>query len=231
LGKPDTYFERVTWGGGKRIMVALLLGASGLTGGYCLQELLDNPAFEKVITPLRKEIGIKHTKLEQVVIDFEKIVDYQAQFKADVVFCCLGTTIKKVGSKAAFKKIDYEYPLQFAKIALLGGAHTYVLVSSMGASMKSLFFYSQVKGELESELKKLNYQTLIILQPSVLLGDRKEHRLGEDIAKIFMPIFDFFTPKKYQAIQAQQVAKAMVKLSTQNIKGVIVKESDKIKAV
>lgn len=212
-------------------MVALLLGASGLTGGYCLQELLDNPTFEKIITPLRKEIGIKHTKLAQVIIDFDKIADYQAQFKADVVFCCLGTTIRKVGSKAAFKKIDYEYPLQFAKTALLEGAHTYALISSMGASMKSPFFYSQVKGELESELKKLNYQTLIILQPSLLLGDRKERRFGEDMAKIFMPIFDFFIPKKYQAIQAQQVSKAMVKLATQGLNGLIVKESDKIKEV
>ena len=89
----------------------------------------------------------------------------------------------------------------------------------------------RVESELESELKKLNYKALIILQPSLLLGDRKEQRIGEDIAKVFMPIFNFFTPKKYQAIQAQQVAKAMVKLSTQGLKGVIVKENDEIKEI
>jgi len=210
-------------------MTALLLGASGLTGGYCLQELLENSAFEKVIAPLRKEMAFSHPKLEQVIIDFDKIADSKDKFKVDVVFCCLGTTIKKAGSEAAFKKIDYEYPLHFAQISLQQGASTFALVSAMGATAKSLFFYSRVKGELENELKKLGYQTLIILQPSLLLGDRKEQRLGEDIAKIFTPIFNFFAPKKYQAIHAQQVAEAMVKLSTQGLKGVIVKESDKIK--
>ena len=122
-------------------MTALLLGASGLTGGYCLQELLANPMFERVITPLRSKLGLVHPKLEQIVMDFDKMADYQDKLKADVVFCCLGTTIRKAGSKVAFKKIDYQYPLDFARLALLEGAHTYVLVSSMGASMKSLFFY------------------------------------------------------------------------------------------
>lgn len=212
-------------------MTALLLGASGLTGGLCLQALIENPAFDKIIVPLRKEMPVAHPKLEQVVINFEHIADNQAKFKADVVFCCLGTTIRKAGSKEAFKKIDYEYPLLFAQLALKQGATTFVLVSAMGAATNSLFFYSRVKGELEKELKKLSYQTLIILQPSLLLGDRKEQRLGEDIAKIFTPILNFFMPKKYHSIQAQQVANAMVKLATQGLKGVIVKESDKIKVV
>ncbi|TAH18880.1 MAG: oxidoreductase [Cytophagales bacterium] len=212
-------------------MTALLLGASGLTGGLCLQELMEDPTFDKVITPLRKEMVLAHPKLEQVIINFDKIVDNQDKFRADVVFCCLGTTIRKAGSKEIFKKIDYEYPLLFAQLALKQGATTFVLVSAMGAATNSLFFYSRVKGELESELKKLGYQTLIILQPSLLLGDRKEQRLGEDVAKIFSPIFNFFTPKKYKAIHAEQVAKAMVKLAKQGLNGLIVKESDEIKEV
>jgi uncharacterized protein YbjT (DUF2867 family) len=212
-------------------MKALLLGASGLTGGYCLQELLENEQFEKIITPLRKSIVVNHPKLEQVIIDFERIEDYLVSLKADVVFCCLGTTLQKAGSKAAFTKIDYDYPLRFARLAQAQGAHTYIVVSSMGADTQSMFFYSQVKGRLEKELKNLNYKTLIIMQPSLLLGNRGEKRIGEDIAKVLMPVLDFFIPKKYQPIHAQHVAKAMVKLSTQNLTGTLVKESDKIKEI
>lgn len=215
----------------KNKMKALLLGASGLTGGYCLQELLENEQFSIVIAPLRKQVAVAHPKLVQVIIDFERIADYADQFKADVVFCCLGTTIKKAGSKAAFTKIDYDYPLLFAKLAQAQGAHTYLLVSSLGADANSLFFYSQVKGKLEKELKALDYKTLVIMQPSLLLGDRTEKRAGEDLAKALMPVLNFLTPKKYQPIHAQQVAKAMVKLATQNLTGVVVKESDKIKEI
>ncbi len=215
----------------KNKMKALLLGASGLTGGYCLQELLENEQFSIVIAPLRKQVAVAHPKLVQVIIDFERIADYADQFKADVVFCCLGTTIKKAGSKAAFTKIDYDYPLLFAKLAQAQGAHTYLLVSSLGADANSLFFYSQVKGKLEKELKALDYKTLVIMQPSLLLGDRTEKRAGEDLAKALMPVLNFLTPKKYQPIHAHQVAKAMVKLATQNLTGVVVKESDKIKEI
>ena len=210
-------------------MTALLLGASGLTGGYCLQELLSNPQFESVIVPLRKPIPISNPKLIQIIVDFDKLDDYKMQLKADIVFCCLGTTIKKVGTKEKFRQIDLEYPLHFAKIAKANGAHTYVLVSALGADVKSMFFYSRVKGELEIELKKLNFPTLIIMQPSLLLGDRQEKRAGEDFAKTMTLLLNFLTPKKYKAIEAKTVAKTMIKLSLQNLKGVIVKENDKIK--
>jgi uncharacterized protein YbjT (DUF2867 family) len=212
-------------------MTALLLGASGLTGGYCLQELLLNTQFDCVVVPLRKLLPISHPKLTQLVVDFDRLDSYQAELKADVVFCCLGTTIKKVGTKEIFKKIDYEYPLQFAKIAKENGAHTYALVSALGADVKSMFFYSRVKGELELNLKKLNFQTLIIMQPSLLLGDRQEKRAGEDFAKIITNLLDFLTPKKYKAIEVKTVASAMIELSLQNLRGVIVKENDKIKEV
>lgn len=212
-------------------MTALLLGASGLTGGYCLQLLLSDPQFDKVIAPLRKTIPISHPKLQQIILNFDKINDFQDNLKADIVYCCLGTTIKKVGTKEKFKQIDYEYPLQFAKIAYSQGAHTYVLVSALGAATNSLFFYSRVKGELEKDLKSIGYPTLIILQPSLLLGDRQEKRTGEDLAKFFTNVTDFLTPKKYKAIHAQQVASAMVKLSLQNLKGLIVKENDQIKEI
>lgn len=212
-------------------MTALLLGASGLTGGYCLQELLKENQFDKIITLSRKPLSVKHSKLEQIITDFSDLTNIRATLKAEVVFCCLGTTIKKAGSKEKFRQVDYEYPLQIAQIAKENGTHTFALVSAMGADTKSLFFYSRVKGELEEALKNIHFQTLIILQPSLLLGDRKEKRLGEDIGKLISALLGFLIPAKYKAIHAQQVAQAMVKLSLQGLRGVVIKTNDEIKKV
>ncbi|MCU0392370.1 MAG: oxidoreductase [Thermoflexibacter sp.] len=212
-------------------MTALLLGASGLTGSYCLQALLASNQYDKVITPLRKNIAISHHKLHQLIIDFDNLELYKEEMTADVIFCCLGTTIKKVGTKEKFKQIDYHYPLQFARLGKQQGAHTFVLVSALGADVKSLFFYSRVKGELERDLKALNFETLIVLQPSLLLGDRKEDRAGEKTAIILSAYLNWLIPPKYRAIKAEQIGQAMVKLSLQGLKGLIVKESDEIKKV
>jgi uncharacterized protein YbjT (DUF2867 family) len=212
-------------------MTALLLGASGLTGGYCLQALLNENQFDNVITLTRKPLPIHHSKLEQIITDFSRLDNLQSALKADIVFCCLGTTIKKAGTKEKFKQIDYEYPLQIAKIAKEKGASAFVLVSAIGASVKSLFFYSRVKGELEQALKNLHFHTLIILQPSLLLGDRKEKRIGEDVGKVIYFLFAFLIPAKYKAIHAQQVASAMVKLSLQGLSGIVIKENHEINQI
>ncbi|GAB4196854.1 MAG: hypothetical protein OHK0057_15270 [Thermoflexibacter sp.] len=212
-------------------MTGLLLGASGLTGGYCLQELLNENQFDKIIALSRKPLNVSHTKLEQIITDFSDLTSLKSTLRAEVVFCCLGTTIKKAGSKEKFKQIDYEYPLQVAQIAKENGTHTFALVSAMGANTNSLFFYSKVKGELEQALKNLSFPSLIILQPSLLLGDRKEKRIGEDIGKVISAVLGFLIPAKYKAIHAQQVAKAMVKLSLQGLSGTIIKENDEIKKV
>ncbi|SFF54813.1 oxidoreductase [Thermoflexibacter ruber] len=212
-------------------MTALLLGASGLTGGYCLQELLNENQFDKIIALSRKPLNMNHPKLEQIITDFSDLTNLKSTLKAEVVFCCLGTTIKKAGSKEKFKQIDFEYPLRVAQIAKENGTHTFALVSAMGADTYSLFFYSRVKGELEQALKNLSFPSLIILQPSLLLGDRKEKRIGEDIGKVISAVLGFLIPAKYKAIHAQQVAKAMVKLSLQGLSGTIIKENDEIKKV
>jgi uncharacterized protein YbjT (DUF2867 family) len=212
-------------------MTALLLGASGLTGGYCLQELLNENQFDRILALSRKPLNVNHPKLVQIITDFSDLTDLKATLKAEVVFCCLGTTIKKAGSKEKFKQIDYEYPLQVAQIAKENGTHTFALVSAIGADTNSLFFYSRVKGELEQALKNLSFPSLIILQPSLLLGDRKEKRMGEDIGKVISSLLGFLIPAKYKAIHAQQVAKAMVKLSLQGLSGIVIKTSDEIKKV
>ena len=129
---------------------ALLFGASGLVGGYCLNFLLASSAYNKVKIFVRKELELENEKLEQHIIDFDKLDDYRNLFKGDDVFCCLGTTIKKAGNKKAFRKVDYDYGYQIAKIAEEKGVNQFLLVSSVGADEDSIFFYSQVKGQTDN---------------------------------------------------------------------------------
>ena len=134
----------------------------------------------------------------------------------DELYCCLGTTIKKAGSKENFRKVDYDMPLQMAKAAFKNGIKSYLLVSSVGANAESSNFYLRTKGEVEHAVKEVGFEKLIILQPSFLLGKRNEFRLGEKIGKIIFRFFELFLfgkLKKYQAVQAENVAKTMIYLA------------------
>lgn len=203
---------------------ALLLGASGLVGNEVVNQLLmENDVdsefyFNKVKVYVRKPLSIVHPKLEQYVVNFDSLTDYNSLINGDVVFCCMGTTIKAAGSKEAFIKVDYTYPLAFAKIAKQNGVDKFLLVSSLGADSGSSNFYLKVKGDIEQALTLLQFKSFIILRPSMLLGDRKEFRLTELIGKFFMKIFSFIfigKLKMYKAIEASVVAKAMIRLSKQ----------------
>ncbi len=192
---------------------ALLFGASGLIGGYCLQFLLASPAYKKVKIFVRKELDFENGKLEQHIIDFDKIEDYKNLIKGDDVFCCLGTTMKKAGGREAFRKVDFTYSFKIAKIAEEQGVNQFLLMSSVGADADSIFFYSQVKGELENEVKKMDFWSTHIFQPSVLLGERNENRWGEQMAGRLAKGFDFLTGgllSKYSPVEAEAVAKAMI---------------------
>ncbi|MGB1248857.1 MAG: oxidoreductase [Chitinophagales bacterium] len=202
---------------------ALIIGSTGLVGNFVLQKLLLDSNYSKITTLVRKSLNLEHEKLNEVITDFNQLDKYKEQIKADVVFCCLGTTIKTAGSKAAFKKVDYEYPVEIAKHAKNNGCQQYLIVTAMDANKNSSIFYNKVKGEAEDALKALNFETLHILQPSLLLGNRNEKRFGERIAQIIMPIFNGLMLcglKKYRAIEAKQVAKAMVILSNTPKQGV-----------
>ena len=151
--------------------------------------------------------------------------------KADDVFCALGTTIAKAGSQAAFRKVDYEIPLQIAELALHNGATQFILVSSLGADATSSFFYSKVKGELETALQKMKFDSLLIFRPSILLGDRNEQRLGEEVGKFFAEklTFLFAGPlKKYKGTPANLLAKTMVNVAQEKGKGVRIIENVEI---
>ena len=209
---------------------ALVIGATGLVGEETLKQLLDSAQYDRVIALTRRPLDIKHAKLENAVVDFDKPEQY-SKIKVDDVYCAMGTTIGKAGSQAAFKRVDYEIPMQVAKQALANGAAQFILVSSMGADAKSLVFYSRTKGELEQALSQLKYKTVLIFRPSILLGNRKEHRTGEAVGRFVAEKLSFLFAgplAKYKGTPADLLAKAMIKEAGKNVSGVRIIENGEI---
>jgi uncharacterized protein YbjT (DUF2867 family) len=209
-------------------MTVLLLGASGLIGSHCLNILLSDERFEKVVVLVRQALSISHSKLTQVIVDFDKLDNYASEIKADAVLSTIGTTLRKAGSSVKFTKVDYEYQLKVAEIARRNGARVFVLLSSIGADKKSWVLYTKVKGEVEDAISRLGYEKVIILRPSILLGERAESRPGEAVGQWVakqMP-FVFSGPlAKYRGIPAQIVAHAMVNAVQKPYKGVDIVEN------
>lgn len=213
---------------------ALLLGASGLIGGHCLQRLCDDAAYDKVIALVRKTMALQHHKLEQQVVEFSHLQNYAHLMRANDVFCCLGTTIKMAGSQAAFRQVDFTYPVEIAKIAAANGAEQFLIVTAMGANPASRIFYNRVKGEVEAAIAPLAFRAVHIFRPSLLLGERQEFRLGEKIGERAAKIFSFLFAgplRKYRPIEASAVAAAMIAAAKRNLTGVNIFESDQIQAL
>ena len=213
---------------------ALILGASGLIGGHCLDLLLHDEDYDQVIILVRKTLPKNHPKLIQHEVNFDVLSEHKHLLKADDVFCCLGTTIKKAGSQEAFRKVDFTYAHEAAKLAAANGAKQFLLVSSLGADAKSSVFYSCVIGEIEAAISALNFESISIFRPSLLLGERTEFRLAERLAEPFAKALSFFligSLRKYRAIEARTVAAAMIIIAKKEIKGVQVYESDRIQMV
>ena len=209
-------------------MKCILAGSSGLIGGFLLKELEKDDAFKEIIIIVRRKVEIKSSKTTQIIFDFDYDKVYQNLPEVDVVFCCLGTTIKIAKSKENFRKVDFQYPL---KLGELVKTKTFCLVSSMGANAHSRIFYSKTKGELEDKLKKLNFTTLFIFRPSQLTGKRKIIRKNELYSEKFLSFINVLIPKNYRLIQAKTVAKAMKIISKNNLKGINIFLSDKIKQI
>ncbi|HEY8512029.1 MAG TPA: oxidoreductase [Cyclobacteriaceae bacterium] len=205
--------------------IALVAGATGLTGGQLVTTLLDDPRYSVVKAITRKPLTRVHPKLENAVIDFERIHSYTDELKADDVFCCLGTTMKAAGSKEAFERVDYYYPVALAERAKALGATQFLLMSSLGASKNSAFYYSRVKGMAEETIAGIGYHALHIMRPSLLVGPREEYRRGEAAAKWFFRTFGTFVPSKYKAIASIKVARAMVHFANSGMTGVHIHES------
>lgn len=210
---------------------AILIGATGLIGADLLKKLLANENYEKVLVIARKTIDINHPKLNQLVINFDELGKHETEITGDDIFCCLGTTAKKTPDKTVYKKIDYQYPLDVAKIALKNGAKSYHLVSAMGANVKSSIFYNRTKGEVERDLEKLNFDSTHIYRPSLLDGSRSEQRFAEKTMNVLMHLFNpllIGSLKKYRSIKIEKVASAMLKQANKNLKGNYIYLSDEI---
>jgi uncharacterized protein YbjT (DUF2867 family) len=197
---------------------AVIIGATGLTGNLLLEMLLEGQEFSEVIAIVRKKGKQTNQKLTWIENTLENISSIPLPEHAHL-FCCLGTTMKKAGSKAQFEHVDYHLPLQFAERGKILNAKHLCIITALGSNEKSIFYYNKVKGKLEKELNKIKQFPIAIVRPSLILGDRKEKRLGEDLAKLFNPLLQLLMPKN-RAIEAKIIAKAMLQLSIKNKSGV-----------
>ena len=203
---------------------ALLVGATGLIGRQLLELLEKDAYYEKVFVLTRKPLAVSG-KCENLVVNFDLLNEVLSTLKADDVFCCLGTTMKVAGSKEAFRKVDYSYPLLTAQYSKQYGTSQYLLVSALGANKNSSVFYNKVKGEVEEAIGALGFTGYHIFRPSLLLGDRNEARSGEDAAKVFFKFFGFLVPNKWKGIEGRKVAKAMLHFAKENKSGMVIHES------
>ncbi|MGF7078693.1 NAD(P)H-binding protein [Mucilaginibacter sp. UYCu711] len=211
---------------------AIIIGASGLIGSKLLAILCTQPDYSEILVIARKKTRTSNTKITQLIIDFEYLDHYTNLITGDVVFCCMGTTKSQTPNLKEYRKIDHDYPVRLAEIALKNGIDEYHFISAIGANSESSNFYTKMKGNTEEDLKKIGLKSLHIYEPSVLIGYRKKSRPLERIAVLVMKIINPFLIgrlKKYKAIQASDVAKAMYKQSLKNKRGVFIYTSDKIK--
>lgn len=214
--------------------MAIVAGASGLVGGHCLRRLLASGLHEQVVAFVRGPLNVTHKRLQQRTVDFERLGRMSAFPRAQDVFCCLGTTMKKAGSEEAFRKVDYEYVVRLAETSIRTGADRFYLVSSVGADRKSHVFYSRVKGEAEEAVTQMGFSGLHIFRPSLLLGGRPEKRPGEQagiaLARLVSGIF-LGPIRKYRPIKAEDVAKAMVVVAREGSSGEHVYTSDEMEGL
>jgi uncharacterized protein YbjT (DUF2867 family) len=213
---------------------ALIAGATGLVGNCLLKQLLADEKYDKILVITRKPLEVVHSKLIQQSLDFDKIDFLKADFQVDDVFCALGTTIKTAGSQEAFNKVDFTYVVNLGKWCELNKVKRFLVVSAMGANAKSGIFYNRVKGEMETAVSQLNIPQKQIFRPSLLMGNRTEKRGGEKIAQAVMGGlgFLFVGPLlKYKGIQAEIVAKAMIKAAKSEKPGFTVYESGEMQGM
>lgn len=213
---------------------ALIIGATGLIGNELIKLVSQSDYYQKIYLLVRREAGYSSDKIEEIITNFDDLEESLQSIQAEDVYNCLGTTMKKAGSKNEFHKVDFGYPIEIARIMKKKGSGTFLNVSALGAKKDSIIFYNRVKGELEAALQETGFSSLVIFRPSLLLGERNEKRTGEDIAKRTYKILDkiFVGPlKKYSGIKGHTVAYAMFEMAKRKPRGLTILESDKIKEV
>ncbi|WP_296188577.1 oxidoreductase [Pseudomonas sp. UBA1879] len=201
----------------------LLAGATGLTGEHLLDRLLAEPTVSRVLAPSRRPLA-EHPHLENPVGDFMSLLPALGG-QIDIAFCCLGSTIKQAGSQDAFRAVDMNMVVAFGKRARELGARHLLVISAVNADPESSIFYSRVKGEMEEALKTQNWPQLTIARPSLLIGEREDQRLVEQLAA---PIAKLI-PGKYGGIEACNLARALWRLALEEQDGVRIVESDELR--
>ncbi|KZL18701.1 NAD dependent epimerase/dehydratase family protein [Pseudovibrio axinellae] len=211
--------------------VALVFGATGLIGSEVVRLLLASDEYAEVHAVTRKELGIESNKLRAHLTDFSDLSSLQLPDNISDVFCCLGTTQKKAGSKEAFYAIDFQLAFDLSRLAREAGAQQFLMVSSIGAEAGSSNYYLKVKGELEEAVRGLSYTCTKVFRPSLLLGERAEQRFAEGLAGSVLPHLSFLFQgplRKYRPIEGTAVARALVAGALEGGNGFCVLEGDEI---
>jgi uncharacterized protein YbjT (DUF2867 family) len=210
---------------------ALVAGASGLVGGHVLRLLLAEPSYERVTIFVRRELPPSNRKLVQRVVEFDRLAELGDFPRVHDVFCCLGTTIAQAGSQAAFRRVDFSYVVELARVASRHRAEQFLLVSALGAAARSRVFYNRVKGETEEAVQRVPFAGIHIFRPSLLVGARAEPRPAERVASLVARAVSWalIGPfKRYRPIRAETVAHEMVRRAREASRGIHVYESDRM---
>jgi uncharacterized protein YbjT (DUF2867 family) len=203
--------------------VAMLAGASGFVGGYVLDVLLDAGDFGRVYAITRRPLGRTHPRIANRIVQFDRLEEQLKGLQCHVALCCLGTTIRQAGSQEAFRRVDIDYVLAFARAAKAAGASRFVMVSSVGADSRSRNFYLRVKGEAEEALEGMGFASLDILQPGLLLGMRRAMRPLDLAMSVAMPVLNpllMGSYEQYRGIPARTVAAAMLGAARSGRRGI-----------
>ncbi len=205
----------------------LLVGATGLVGQSVLAQALADPRIGKLIAPTRRPLA-PHPKLVNPLVAFDALPADAPWWSVDGVICTLGTTIKKAGSQAAFRRVDHDYPLAVATLARRHGATSSALVSSVGADAASRTFYLRTKGEIENALRALGFPSLTILRPSFIGGDRAERRPSEALVLRLFATLSFLLPRRYRIVPAERIAQKLLAAALATPPGTHLVESETI---
>ena len=195
---------------------AIVLGGTGLTGGWVVQKLLDHPDYSKVKLISRSASGLEHEKLEEQLVEVVDLKNTDVDFSGDAIFCCIGTTKKKTPDREQYRKIDVGIPVQAAELAKENGVNVFAVVSAAGANVKSSIPYNKIKGEMEEGVKAHEIPHTYILQPGMIFGKREEKR---SLERFFMGLFRLINPlfigplKKYKGVEAEAIAATMIRLA------------------
>ncbi|MGX9772359.1 NAD-dependent dehydratase [Janthinobacterium aestuarii] len=200
-------------------MKLILIGATGLVGREVLRLALSDTRVTAIVAPVRKPLPA-HPKLDAPLVDFDRLPADAPWWQADAVICTLGTTMKVAGTRQAFRRVDHDYPLAAARLALAAGTRTYALNSAAGANAASRFFYNRVKGDLERDLEALGFASLTHVRPGLIGGEREEARAGEGAALHVLRVLGPVLPRRWRINPAPRIASALLEAALAGTPGV-----------